>query len=60
MAEKLTELFDCIWRKDAIQQEFKDPSIFHLHKRKGNPRICDNHRGTSLLSIAGKTVAKIL
>ena len=34
--------------------------IIHLYKRKGNPQICDNHRGISLLSIAWKILAKIL
>ena len=60
MAEKLTELFHCMWRKEAIPQEFKDASIIHLYKRKGNPQVCDNHRGISLLSIAGKILAKSL
>ena len=60
MTEKLTELFQCMWRKEAILQEFKDASIIHLYKRKGNPQVCDNHRGISLLSIAGKILAKIL
>ena len=43
MAEKLTELFHCIWRKETIPQKFKDASIIHLYKRKGNPQVCDNH-----------------
>ena len=30
MAEKLTELFHCMWRKEAIPQEYKDTSIIHL------------------------------
>ena len=34
--------------------------IIHLYKRKGNPQVCDNHRGISLLSIAGKILAKFL
>ena len=34
--------------------------IHNPHKRKGNPQDCDNHRGISLLSIAGKILAKIL
>ena len=42
-AEKLTELFHCIWWKEVIPQEFKDASIIHLYKRKGNPQVCDNH-----------------
>ena len=57
MAEKLTELFQCMWRKEAIPQDFKDASIIHIYKRKGNPQVCDHHRG---LSIAGKILAKIL
>ena len=60
MAEKLTELFQCMWRKEAIPQDFKHASIIHLYKRKGNPQVCDNHRGISLLSIAGKILARIL
>ena len=60
MAEKLTELFQYMWRKEAIPQDFKDASIIHLYKRKGNPQVCDNHRGISLLSIAWRILAKIL
>ena len=58
--EKLTELFQIMWRKEAIFQEFKDATIVHLFKRKGNPQVCDNHRGISLLSIAGKILARVL
>ena len=60
MAEKLTELLQCMWRKEAIPQYFKDASIIHLNKRKGNPQVCDNHRGISLLSIAENILAKVL
>ena len=37
------ELFHIMWRKEAIPQEFKDATIIHLFKRKGNPQVCDNH-----------------
>ena len=60
VAEKLTELFHIMWRKEAIPQEFMDATITHLFKRKGNPQVCDNHRGISLLSIAGKILARVL
>ena len=60
MAEKLTELFQCMWKKEPIPQDFKGASIIHLYKRKGNPQVCDNNRGISLLAIAGKILAKIL
>ena len=45
MTEKLTELLDCMRRKEAIH------SINHLQKRNGNPPVCVNHRGISLLVI---------
>ena len=60
MAEKLAALFQCMWRNEAIPQDFKDASIIHLYKRKVNPQVCDNHRGISLISIAGKILANIL
>ena len=60
VAEKLTELFHTMWRKEAIPQEFKDATIIHLFKMKGNPQVSDNHRGISLLSIAGKILARVL
>ena len=60
VAEKLTELFHSMWRKEAIPQKLKDSTIIHLFKRKGNPQVCDNHRGISLLSIAGKIVPRVL
>ena len=49
-----------MWREEAIPQEFKDASIIHLIKWKGNPQLCDNHHGISLLSIAGKVIARVL
>ena len=39
---------------------FMTASTFHLYKRKGNNRACDNHRGISLLSTAGKALARVL
>ena len=57
MAEKLTELFHCIWRKEAFPQEFKDAPRIQLYKRKGYHQVCDNHRGISLLYVAGKILA---
>ena len=58
MAEKLTELFQFMWRKEAILQDFKDASKIHIFKWKGNPQVCDNHRGISLLSITETILAK--
>ena len=39
---------------------FKDALIIHLYKNKGDRRLCDNHRGISLLSNAGKIFARVI
>lgn len=44
----------------SLFTEFKDASIIHLYKSKGSRNSCDNHRGISLLSIAGKILARVL
>ena len=49
-----------MWRKEAIPKTFKDATIIHLFKRKGNIQVCDNHRGIFVLSIAGKILARVL
>ena len=54
---KLTALFKSFWDNETLPQEFKDATIVHIYKRKGNKRSCDNHRGISLLVIAGKILA---
>ena len=58
--KKLTGSFYIRLRKGAIPPEFKNASIIHLFKRKGNPQVCDNYRGTSVLWIAGKILARVL
>ena len=60
VAEKLTELFHIMWRKEVIPQEFKNATMIHLFKRKGNHQVCDNHLGISLLSFAGKILVRVL
>ena len=57
---KLTELFKSFWDNETLPQEFKDATIVHIYKRKGNKRSCDNHSGISLLAIAGKILARVL
>ncbi|BHF85411.1 hypothetical protein SprV_1002857600 [Sparganum proliferum] len=50
--EHLTALFQEMWRQGEVAQDFKDTTIIHLYKRKGNRQVCDNHRGICLLNIA--------
>ncbi|VDM01546.1 unnamed protein product [Schistocephalus solidus] len=59
MAE-LTTIFLEMWRQGQVPQDFKDATILHLYKRQKNGQLCDNHRGISMLNIAGKIFARIL
>jgi len=43
-----------------VPQDFKDALTVYIYKRKGDQAVCDNHRGISLLSVAGKVLAHIL
>jgi len=54
----LSELVELIWKEEFVPQDFKDAVIVHLYKCKDS--CCDNRRGISLLSIAGKILARIL
>ena len=56
----LVDLFEAIWNEVAVPQDFKDATIVHICKRKGDRSCCDNHRGISLLSTAGKILARVL
>nr|VZI41645.1 unnamed protein product [Spirometra erinaceieuropaei] len=59
LMNRLTALFQEMWRQGEVPQDFKDATIVHLYKRKGNRQVCDNHNGISLLNIAGKMFARI-
>ena len=60
LVKKMLGLFTQIWQQGTVPQDFKDVLIHHLYKNKGNRKICDNHRGISLLSIAGKILARVI
>ena len=59
VARKLTKLIEQIWAKEAVPQDFKDANIIKLYK-KGKRSVCDNYRGISLLSIAGKILSRVI
>lgn len=44
LTEKLLQLFLLIWEQQTIPKDFRDASVIHLYKRKGNRQACDNHR----------------
>ncbi|BHF67059.1 hypothetical protein SprV_0301008200 [Sparganum proliferum] len=49
-----------MWRQGEVPQDFKNATVAHLYKRKGNRQLCDNHRGISLPSVAGNIFSCIL
>ena len=59
MAEQLHKLFTQSWNEGKVPQAFKDADLIHLYKNKGDIKCCDNHRGISLLCIAGKIYARL-
>ena len=48
------------WDKGLGPQDFKDANIIHLYKNKDDRTSCDNHKGISLLSIRGNSMARII
>ena len=58
--KQLLKLFIQCWNEGKVPQAFKDADLMHLYKNKGDIKCCDNHRGISLLCIAGKIYARIL
>ena len=60
VAKRLLDLFILIWREGNVPQDFRDANLAHLYKNKGDRACCDNHRGISLLCIAGKILARLL
>ena len=60
LSGKLLTLIQLIWIKEQLPQDFKDTSIIHIYKWKGNRKVCDNHHRISLLSILGKILVRVL
>nr|VZI27314.1 unnamed protein product [Spirometra erinaceieuropaei] len=55
---QFTMLFQ-VWGCGQVPQDFKDAVTVHLCKLKGNRRLCNMHRGTSLLNFAGKFFVRL-
>ena len=57
---KLHDLFVCCWERGKLPQDLRDAVIITLYKNKGGKSDCSNYRGITLLSIAGKILARVL
>lgn len=52
-------LLQC-WEEGTVPQDMRDANIITLYKNKGDRSDCNNYRGISLLSIVGKTFARVI
>ncbi|XP_042591969.1 uncharacterized protein LOC109084930 [Cyprinus carpio] len=60
LTRRLHLLIQNIWEHGTLPQDWKDANIVVIYKQKGDRPVCGNSRGISLLSIAGKVLAKIM
>ena len=60
MCEALLDLFNRCLLSGTVPQDFCDALIVTVYNWKGDRAECGNHRGISLLAIAGKVLAKIV
>nr|VZI25912.1 unnamed protein product [Spirometra erinaceieuropaei] len=59
LTDYLTVLYLEMRSQRQLPEDFKDAAIAHLHKRRDNRQLCDNHRGISLQNIARRIFACI-
>ena len=59
LLEDLHELLTDCWEDGDTPQEMRDCKIITIYKNKGLMSDCNNYRGISLLSIIGKTFARV-
>ena len=57
--DKLQDLFTNYWEKGTLSQDLGDAVIVSLYKNKGEKSDCSNYLGVTLLSIAGKILARV-
>lgn len=59
LTDKLHKLITSIWNAERVPAEWKLADIIPVYK-KGDKTRCENYRGISLLSVAGKVLAQII
>ena len=56
----LTKIVNHVWPTEQIPADWRKGIILPFWKRKGDALTCSNHRGITLLSIPGKTFARVV
>ena len=60
MVTWLTKIVNHVWSTEQIPEDWRKGIILPFWKRKGDALTCSNHRGITLLSIPGKTFARVV
>ncbi len=60
LLHRLHRFITTAWTSGKIPQQWKDANIVTIYKRKGDKADSGNSRGISLLSTAGKVLARIM
>ena len=60
LCSRLHKFLNVCWEQGKIPNDLRDAVIITLYKNKGEKSDCSNYRGITLLSIAGKILARIL
>lgn len=59
LLHRLHRLLCLCWKEGSVPQDMRNANIVTLYKNKGDRSDCNNYRGISLLSIAGKLFARV-
>jgi len=60
LLHRLHRFISCAWNSQQLPQQWKDANIITIYKRKRDRAECGNSRGISLLSAAGKLLARVM
>ena len=58
--EALHSLLTSIWEEEDVPKEFRNATFVSLFNNRGSKTDCGNYRGISLLSVAGKILARVI
>jgi hypothetical protein len=59
LAEALTKLFELVWNTENVPDNWGESIIVPIFK-KGDKRLCENHRGISLTPVITRILASII
>ena len=60
LLDRLYDILMRCWNEGVVPQSMRDCTMVTLYKNKGDRSDCNNYRGISLLSVAGKAFARVL